>query len=275
MSEYNLAKSVKRMTIDPKKAPKKIMKKEEKNKINSNFSLLKSKEKLLADKESINRELMNSKLLEPLIEDRLREKKNAAGPGKNSAKHGEINNYYNNIVKDEIAINISQSLAESVELNPNPKQSKKKFGKEKKFSPNAKAEVKEEVPSCEKEEEEEAYQMRGKGKTNNISNISNVSKNPKSSKTKSSLLSQIGERESESNNSLINKLLSQSSGSNNFHMNLRSNENKMAIPKSMTQLFSKSKKKTNVTKTSKRKADNLTSSDDERLNVGSRKKHFR
>jgi hypothetical protein len=72
--EENVLKSVKHLVIDPKKTPRKIMtrSKMEKpdEKLEEKFFLLKGKQKLLSQKNQIQNEILQSKALEPLINEK-------------------------------------------------------------------------------------------------------------------------------------------------------------------------------------------------------------
>ena len=158
-SDYYLNKSISRLKIDGKQTPKKLYSanKPSTDKLSSNYVMLKKKDAV--QKFEIQEQLMNSKLLEPLIEENIKKKDNKSKTKLKKLNQHPINNIEdNNIEKRSNLINLDDGQIQKVISKNNinkedisadhdtqieiqdqsGKISKTKFGRIKKFSFNQK-----------------------------------------------------------------------------------------------------------------------------------------
>lgn len=135
--EDNVLKSVKQLAIDPKKTPRKILTRSKmekpEEKIEEKYFLLKGKQKLLAHKNQIQNEIIQSKALEPLINEKIlltkikselneekESKKNQNSKNKLSSKNFKEGDFYGNLNTP-----ISSNLLHKDNLKKEEKNSKR------------------------------------------------------------------------------------------------------------------------------------------------------
>ncbi len=127
-ADDQLRKSIKKMKINPKDTPKKIVFiPEEKNKIEKNYFLLMSSNKLQKRKQVVKDEIMNSKLLDPVIDNALNKRQlglvnsntkiNCNGDGSENKQY--VKNIYTNSNMNNLNTNINNSNKKGrISFNP-------------------------------------------------------------------------------------------------------------------------------------------------------------
>lgn len=257
-------KSLKKSEVDPKKTPRKFTKKQDADKsekIENSFYLLKPKEKLLANKMKIHEAVLNSKLIEPLIEEKLKKNnKSDFMSGTNSVQSAHILNGISSLISSNI-LNDLVPNSERLPMRPLKTESKiRGLSDKKQLSSNIKKYSQDSGCSKEKIQQSEFS-----------SKLLSKSSIFQTSEEKSSIRGDCS-----SNNSLINMFLrsqAQSQTQNNTsNQNNTPKRSERSNITTVSNLFSKSKKKVKLTKRSKRKPEDMTLSDEERLNVTSKKK---
>jgi hypothetical protein len=261
-----IRKSVKNLTIDAKATPKKFYSSTaDKDKLSNNFFLLKKKEVQSQTnvKQQIQDQVINSKLLEPLIEENIR-KKNKGNTSKKKLKPDDLESIekkeefpillesdkpfmtYNNIEKQ---LDLDKNIHTEGKTSKS-KLSKKKFGNEKRFSFNTNEILSEETVT--------------------LTDKDNYKKNVNSN----TIYRDLGNYELLQTNfpnensdlktcDIINTILSKADPKNKLTS---------FFPKSKTKYTSGNTSKSKTKIVTKRRLDNLTFSDEEKFAASSKRK---
>jgi hypothetical protein len=254
-----IRKSVKNLTIDAKATPKKFYSSTaDKDKLSNNFFLLKKKEvgSQTNLKQQIHDQVINSKLLEPLIEENIR-RKNKCNTSKRKLNPEDLEKKeeFPILIESDKAYINSNNIEKILDIDKNTQtegktSKKKKFGNEKKFSFNtneilSEEQVIPEVDSCKKNSNSKTRIYSELGKFDLLQ--SNFPKENSDLKT----------------HDIINAILSKDDAKNKLTS---------FFPKSKTKYTSSNITKSKTKIVSKRRLDNLTLSDEEKFAASSKRK---
>ena len=244
-------KSVKQLIIDPKATPKKFQSvTAEKEKLTNNYFLLKKRETQLsqANKQQIHEQLINCKLLEPLIQENIKRKNNTS---KKKIKMPE-QILFEDHMTNEFRNPNNELINKDADIE-NGKKSKPKFGNEKRFSYNKNEYVNE-------DQYQEDYNCSSKSRNDLcLKNNIHLGKTP----IITEISKENGEMTDIHTNDIIYSILSK---------NESKSKNKMTsyFLKSKNKLQTNSKSKSKII--NKRRLDNLTVSDEEKFAASSKRK---
>jgi hypothetical protein len=283
-----VVKSVKQLVIDPKKTPRKILTRTKtEEKIEERYFLLKGKPKLLAQKSQIQNEIIQSKALEPLINEkkminRIKSELNEEqAETKNSKKRLSKNFYLEGEIYNKDAFTISKtngnSLANANNL-PTPTNLLKKSNFKKEEEDNSK-----EIRNSEDKSKNHIY-FQNNPTHNDNNQIGNKSKFGKEKKYFDNFIPEykpfqiILERGPDNYNEDVSNLPTSTSKAKIKNSHLITNSGCQSKIKSY---FKESKPRVNNHKSKnkiapKRKQDDLTLSEEEQLKLShKKKKNFR
>lgn len=245
-----IRKSVKNTNMNPKATPKKfISSTTEKDKLSNNYFLLRSRETQFnhTNKQQIHDQIINSKLLEPLIEENIKRKNNTS---KKKVKNSEMNFYeehFNNEIHKEKK---KKETEDEKRIN-----SKKKFGNEKRFSFNKNEYVDDQY--------QDEYNVSSKNKINLDHSLKNNYLH--SVKSTVEVSKENNEKSDLKTNDIIFTILCKNEGNSKNKMTSYFYKSKGKFPSN-----SGSKSKNKIV--TKRRLDNLTVSDEEKFSASSKRK---